>query len=33
VFAEIDRLGGGEFLAEGRPEQPAMPVGKADFEG
>lgn len=27
VFAEIDRrLGGHEFLPEGRPEQPPMPV-------
>ena len=25
VFAEINRLGGADFLAEGRPEQPAMP--------
>ena len=25
IFAEIDRLGGGEFLPEGRPEQPPMP--------
>jgi len=33
VFAEIDRLGGGEFLEEGRPAQPAMPALKADFEG
>jgi antitoxin VapB len=26
VFAEIDRGGGSEFLPEGRPEQPPMPV-------
>lgn len=26
VFAEIDRRGGSEFLPEGRPEQPPMPV-------
>jgi antitoxin VapB len=25
IFAEIDRIGGGEFLPEGRPEQPPMP--------
>jgi antitoxin VapB len=25
-WAEIDRLGGAEFLPEGRPEQPPMPV-------
>jgi antitoxin VapB len=25
IFAEIDRLGGNEFLPEGRPEQPPMP--------
>jgi antitoxin VapB len=28
VFHRIDQLGGGQpFLAEGRPEQPAMPPG------
>jgi antitoxin VapB len=27
VLAEIDRLGGGNFLPEGRPEQPPMPPG------
>jgi len=32
AFAEIDRLTGGEFLPEGRPEQPAMPPGRADFD-
>ena len=26
VFAEIDRRGGRDFLPEGRPEQPPMPV-------
>jgi antitoxin VapB len=26
IFAEIDRLGGAEFLPEGRPEQPPMPI-------
>jgi antitoxin VapB len=25
IFAEIDRLGGDDFLPEGRPEQPPMP--------
>jgi antitoxin VapB len=25
MFAEIDRITGGEFLPEGRPEQPPMP--------
>src|SRR5271156_1458487 len=25
VFTEIDRLGGGDFLPEGRPEQPPLP--------
>jgi antitoxin VapB len=25
IFAEIDRLGGDDFLPEGRPEQPSMP--------
>jgi antitoxin VapB len=28
VFAEIDRLGGAEFLPEGRPQQPPMPIDK-----
>jgi antitoxin VapB len=32
IFAEIDRLGGGEFLPEGRPEQPPMPpAGDVSF--
>lgn len=26
IFAEIDRLGGADFLPEGRPEQPPMPA-------
>jgi antitoxin VapB len=29
IFAEIDRLGGSDFLPEGRPEQPAMPPQRA----
>lgn len=32
IFAEIDRLGGAEFMPEGRPEQPAMPVEGAIFD-
>jgi len=33
VFAEIDRLGGADFLPEGRPEQPPMPDGSdIDFD-
>jgi antitoxin VapB len=32
IFAEIDRLGGADFLPEGRPEQPAMPTQRAVFE-
>jgi antitoxin VapB len=32
IFAEIDRLGGGEFLPEGRPEQPPMPPQRAEFD-
>jgi antitoxin VapB len=32
IFAEIDRLGGAEFLPEGRPDQPPMPPGAADFD-
>ncbi len=27
IFAELDRLGGEDFLPEGRPEQPPMPPG------
>ena len=26
IFAELDRLGGRDFLPEGRPEQPPMPA-------
>jgi hypothetical protein len=32
VFGEINRLGGTEFLPEGRPEQPPVPPGQADFD-
>ena len=33
IFAAIDRLTGGEFLPEGRPEQPEMPPPAAiDFD-
>jgi antitoxin VapB len=32
VFAEIDRLGGGDFLTEGRPEQPSMPSDDVLFD-
>jgi antitoxin VapB len=32
VFAEIDRLGGKDFLPEGRPEQPPMPADKKYFD-
>lgn len=32
IFAEIDRLGGDEFLPEGRPEQPQMPPQRVVFE-
>jgi antitoxin VapB len=32
-FAELDRLGGADFLPEGRPEQPPMPDGSdIDFD-
>jgi len=31
VFAEIDRLGGSEFLPEGRPEQPPMPIDERKY--
>jgi antitoxin VapB len=31
VFAEIDRRGGREFLPDGRPEQPPMPVDDRKF--
>ena len=32
IFAEIDRIGGGDFLPDGRPEQPPMPPQRADFD-
>jgi antitoxin VapB len=32
VFAEIDQLGGADFLPEGRPEQPPMPPPRKFFE-
>lgn len=32
VFGEINRLGGTEFLPEGRPEQPPVPPEQADFD-
>jgi antitoxin VapB len=32
IFAEIDRLGGLDFLPEGRPEQPPMPPAPAEFD-
>ena len=32
VFAEIDRLGGKDFLPEGRPAQPPMPQARKIFE-
>jgi antitoxin VapB len=32
AFAEIHRLTGGEFLPEGRPEQPPMPPERALFD-
>jgi antitoxin VapB len=32
IFAEIDRLGGSDFLPEGRPEQPPMPPQRAFFD-
>jgi antitoxin VapB len=31
IFAEIDRLGGADFLPEGRPEQPPVPPARALF--
>jgi antitoxin VapB len=31
VFAEIDRLGGKDFLPEGRPQQPPMPPPRKIF--
>jgi antitoxin VapB len=32
IFAEIDRLGGADFLPEGRPKQPPMPPQRAFFD-
>ena len=32
IFTEIDRLGGSDFLPEGRPEQPPMPLARATFD-
>jgi len=33
IFAEIDRQGGANFIPDGRPEQPAMPMQqRAAFE-
>ena len=32
IFAEIDRLGGADFLPEGRPEQPPMPPPRPAFD-
>lgn len=32
VFAEIDRLGGKDFLPEGRPPQPPMPPPRKIFD-
>jgi antitoxin VapB len=32
VFAEIDRLGGREFLPEGRLKQPRPPSSRANFD-
>ena len=32
IFAEIDRLGGADFLPEGRPEQPPTPPPRKIFD-
>lgn len=32
IFAEIDRLGGAQFLPEGRPVQPPLPPQRSIFE-
>ena len=32
VFEAIDRIGGGPFLPEGRPEQPPMPPKRTFFD-
>jgi antitoxin VapB len=31
IFAKIDREGGADFLPEGRPEQPPMPVDNRQY--
>ena len=31
IFAKIDREGGADFLPEGRPEQPPMPVDDRQY--
>jgi antitoxin VapB len=32
IFAEIDRQGGADFMPDGRPEQPEMPMQPVIFE-
>ena len=32
IWAEIDRLGGADFLPDGRPEQPPMPEPRSVFD-
>jgi antitoxin VapB len=32
IFAEIDRLGSGDFLPDGRPQQPPMPLQRIDLD-
>jgi antitoxin VapB len=32
IFAEIDRSGGADFLPEGRPPQPPMPLPRNPFD-
>lgn len=32
IFAEIDHMGGEDFLPDGRPEQPPMPPSRAIFD-
>lgn len=32
IFAEIDRQGGADFMPDGRPEQPEMPIQHVVFE-
>lgn len=31
IFAKIDREGGSEFLPDGRPEQPPMPIDEPKY--